>query len=179
MSTEDIGTQIQSCTKLQSEFMLHRQLTSRGHVFTLWQMQGTLRQCNGQWRRWKLLHIYRKWRSRHSKKETAFLEIMLFPKCANNFLGGNQSSSQSDTSLLVKVLVETCHFHNQYKNCNILIMCYPLRTSENLTEKIIIRTMVKISRCSEQVFTLEDSIICSTVREVKWILSWFWLSQTL
>jgi len=46
-------------------------------------------------------------------------------------------------------------------------MCHPLRTFQNFIEKIIIRTMVKIRRCSEQVFTLEDLIIFIIVKEGK------------
>lgn len=53
-----------------------------------------------------------------------------------------------------------------------------LRVLQNFMEKIVIRTMVKISRYSEQVFTLENLIIFTTVKDRKLILLLFWLSQT-
>lgn len=53
-----------------------------------------------------------------------------------------------------------------------------LRVLQNFMEKVVIRTMVKISRYPEQVFTLKNLIIFTTVKDRKLILLLFWLSQT-
>lgn len=106
---------------------------------------------------------------------TAFLEMILSPKSGNNLLGRNPGSSQSDPWFLaeVKSKEEMCHLP-QVNSEYVL----SLRVLQNFMEKVVIRTMVKISRYPEQVFTLENLIIFTTVKDRKLILLLFWLSQT-
>lgn len=53
-----------------------------------------------------------------------------------------------------------------------------LRALQKFMEKIVIRRMVKISRCPEQVFTLGYLIMLIIVKYRKLILPLFWVSQT-
>lgn len=53
-----------------------------------------------------------------------------------------------------------------------------LKALQNFMEKIVIRTMVKISRYPEQVFTLDNLIMFTTVKDRKLTLLLFWLNQT-
>lgn len=53
-----------------------------------------------------------------------------------------------------------------------------LKALQNFMEKIVISTMVKISRYPEQVFTLDNLITFTTAKDRKLTLLLFWLNQT-
>lgn len=103
-----------------------------------------------------------------------FLEIVLSPKSGDDLLG--KSQFKPINSMIFsggKSISEICYLllvSSEY--------VLSLRALKNFMEKMVIRRMVKISRCPEQVFTLGNLIMLTIVKDGKLVSPLFWLIQT-